>query len=434
MKKIYKLIFVLFLFLPIISLTDCSFKKKKKYNVVLIVVDTLRADHLPFYGYKKNTAPFLNSLSKKAVLFKHTFSASSWTAPATASIFTSLYPFQHGVLMCLLAIKRAMRLDPTIKVNKIPPQITTIPEVLKKEGYLTYGISDNLNIGKIEGFDQGFDKLETYGYKKAPFITQKTLSWKNKLKSQKKYFLFIQFMDPHAPYHKREPWYEPKDDFKKDRVSRYDSEINFVDSYIEKLYKEFQWDKNTLLIITSDHGEGLWDHGHMDHGQSLYLEEIEVPLLIIYPEIREKKVIYTNVSTIDILPTIRGILNLNSSSQDEGLNLVPLIKNRDIPKYKKRILFSYLWKKTDKLLELKASIMNRWHLIFNPKKEFFLFDMSEDKKEKFNLYKKFPQKVTFLKNSFNKFFENSKKYKKVQEKVKIGEKTLKKLKSLGYVK
>ena len=423
-----------FLFLTLLfllNLVSCSNKPSRKYNIVLIVIDTLRADHLSFYGYKKNTAPFLSKIAKDAIVFKHTFSPSSWTAPATASIFTSLYPFQHGVLMCLLAIKRAKRLNPNITINKIPQEITTLPEVLKKNGYKTFGISDNLNIGELEGFTQGFDKFKTYGYKKAPFITKKILEWKKELLSSKKYFLFIQFMDPHAPYHKRYPWYKPQKNLKKEMISRYDSEINFVDSFIRKLYLELGWDKNTLLIITSDHGEGLWDHGHMDHGQSLFLEEINVPLIIKLPEIKKGKKIYTPVSTIDIFPTIVRLFDFKIRTKLEGVNLIPLINDK---KYEKnRYIFSYLWKKIDKVKEFKAVIFHKYHYIENNKGDKFLFDMSNDKKEKFNIYSLHPETALLLRKKFYHFFRNSRKYQSKKTSVTLDKEKLKILKSLGYV-
>ncbi len=431
MKK--KIVLIILNFVILISIVNnCNFHKKKNYNIVLIVIDTLRADHLPFYGYKKNTAPFINKISKESIVFKHAFSASSWTTPATASIFTSLYPFQHGVLMCLLAIKRAKRIDPNIIINRIPEKIITISEILKKNGYSTYGISDNLNIGALEGFTQGFDKFETYGYKKAPFITEKILQWKKEILKQNKYFLFIQFMDPHAPYHRRIPWYKPKQNLKAEMISRYDSEINFVDYYIEKLYKEFGWDKNTLLIITADHGEGLWDHGHMDHGQSLFLEEIHVPLLMHYPVVKKSKKIHTIVSTIDILPTVTDIIGIPKLKNWEGKSLLPLINNKK-NKLMKRYIYSYLWKKINNTIEYKSTLYGKWHYIINPNGEQFLFNMAKDSKEKVNLFSKRTKISNLLRKKFINFFLNSKRYTYTSIKFKLSKQKIKKLKSLGYV-
>ncbi len=165
-----------------IGSNGCKNNSTKDINVVLIVIDTLRSDHLPFYGYKKNTSPFLLELSKNSTLFKNAFSASSWTSPATASIFTSMYPFQHGVLMGLLAIRNAQKIDPNVVLNRIPEKITTITEVLKNNGYKTFGVSDNLNIDHRQGFSQGFDKFKTFMYKQAPNVNKTIKSWKKERK------------------------------------------------------------------------------------------------------------------------------------------------------------------------------------------------------------------------------------------------------------
>ncbi|MCP4152490.1 MAG: sulfatase, partial [bacterium] len=368
------------------SVTGCKKEKKlNDYNVVLIVIDTLRSDHLPFYGYKKNTAPFMWELSKKSILFENAFSASSWTSPATASIFTSLYPFQHGVNMGLLAIRNAQRINPKIKINRIPQEITTITEVMKANGYQTYGVADNLNIDYRQGFAQGFDKLRTFNDKQAPTVNRTIKKWRKKLMANGKYYLYIHYMDPHAPYYGREPWYKPFDEDRKNRISAYDSEINFTDQHIKELFELFKWDKNTVIIITSDHGEGLWDHGMMGHGKTLYREEIQVPLMIYMPGDKSVRKVSTNVSTIDILPTVRDIIGLDKSEIDEGVSLVPLMKG--LPNdLNNRNLFSYLWVQIKDTKEWKATIYKKWHFLMKMPNFRHIFSLLFDKKESDNKY------------------------------------------------
>ena len=132
-KKFYVIIFVLIVFL-----FGCNniTKKQSLPNVVVIVIDTLRADHLPFYGYSKNTTPFLLGLSQKGTVFEKTYSTSSWTAPATASIFTSMYPFQHRVvsnMLATLSFNEGLTKNYKIKLNKIPEDIITLAEIFKKK-------------------------------------------------------------------------------------------------------------------------------------------------------------------------------------------------------------------------------------------------------------------------------------------------------------
>lgn len=410
---------------------NCN-KKLKDYNVVVIVIDTLRSDKLDAYGHKRVTAPFLTELSKKSILFENTFSASSWTTPGTASIFTSLYPFQHNALMGLLAHLNAKKKFPDIKIDRIPEEIETMPEVFKKAGYSTFAISDNLNIGDKQGFDQGFDRMITYSYRGAPQVNKDLFSWKDDIKKSKKYFLYLHYMDPHAPYHARKPWYEKGETKKKSNIRGYESEISYVDSYIRKAYEEFGWDKNTIVVVTADHGEGLWDHGRMGHGYSLYREEIQVPLIIHYPGGAEGKRIKPNVSTIDILPTLRDIIGLKKSKVDEGWSLLPLIQGEE-EKFKNRYLFSYLWKNIDVLKINKATIYKKLHLHNKIPRKKELFHLVLDKKEQKNLYFKMFKIGSEMDKQFEDFFSKCKKYEKKSVNYKLNKERLKKLKTLGYV-
>lgn len=429
LKTIITILAVIF----IIIAPGVSCKKEiKNYNVVLIVIDTLRSDHLASYGYKRETAPFISEFANSSVLFENVFSASSWTSPATASIFTSLYPFQHKVYMGLLAFLVAKKNNPEIKIDRIPEEIETITEVLKNAGYNTFGISDNLNIGKKQGFHQGFDKMETYEYEGAPAVNKLLFKWKEEIEKSDKYFLYLHYMDPHAPYFSRKPWYRPQEGRKNISLESYDSEINYVDQYIREAYETFGWDKNTLVIITSDHGEGLWDHGKMGHGFYLYREEIQVPLIIKFPERYGQKRIETNVTTIDILPTVRDALGLSRSEADSGKSLIPLIKG-DKDEFEKRYIFSYLWKKVAKFIEYKATIYKKLHFIKSVENKKELYNMAIDKKEEKNRFLKAFRTAKLLEEKFEEFFKNSKKFTKKSISYKLTKEKLEKLKTLGYV-
>ena len=186
-KYILITIFILSLIMSLTFNMGCK-KELKNFNIVVIVIDTLRSDKLDAYGYEKVTAPFLTEISKKSILFENSFATSSWTAPSTASIFTSLYPFQHSVLMGLLAQVNAKKIYPDLKLNRIPEEIETMPEVFKNAGYSTFAISDNSNISKKQGFDQGFDKMITKSYKGAGKVNKRLMSWKDEIMKSEKYF------------------------------------------------------------------------------------------------------------------------------------------------------------------------------------------------------------------------------------------------------
>jgi arylsulfatase A-like enzyme len=414
----------------------CSPRKVADFNIVLIVIDTLRSDHLSFYGYHRETSPFLSELAGQSIVFKNAYSASSWTSPATASIFTSMYPFQHGVLMGLLAVIRARKdLDMEVKVNKIPEEIETITEVLKRNNFKTYGISDNLNIGQKQGFTQGFDRFQTFNYRGAERVNDILKKWKEDIIQGGQYFLYLHYMDPHAPYHHRQPFYRPQQGKKNITIEAYDSEIYYVDQYIREAFQMFNWKENTLVIVTSDHGEGLWDHGYMGHGYTLYREEIQVPLLFYLPENKIFKEVNSNVSTIDILPTVRELAGLPPGKSDAGISLFPLIeKTEELPD--QRHLFSYLWKlgtpKREEI-EFRSVVYKRMHYILKLPNSRELYNLNSDTQEQSNHFGSHQKSGRYLELKFSQFLKKAKKFNPKTVFYKLNQDKLEKLKSLGYV-
>ncbi|MCK4944551.1 MAG: sulfatase [Candidatus Aminicenantes bacterium] len=414
----------------------CSPRKVADFNIVLIVIDTLRSDHLSFYGYHRETSPFLSELAGQSIVFKNAYSASSWTSPATASIFTSMYPFQHGVLMGLLAVIRARKdLDMEVKVNKIPEEIETITEVLKRNNFKTYGISDNLNIGQKQGFTQGFDRFQTFNYRGAERVNDILKKWKEDIIQGGQYFLYLHYMDPHAPYHHRQPFYQPQQGKKNITIEAYDSEIYYVDQYIREAFQLFNWKENTLVIVTSDHGEGLWDHGFMGHGYTLYREEIQVPLLFYLPENKIFKEINSNVSTIDILPTVRELAGLPPEKNDVGTSLFPLIeKTEELPD--QRHLFSYLWRlgtPEREEIEFRSVVYKRMHYILKLPNSRELYNLNSDTQEQSNRFGSHQKSGRYLELKFSQFLKKAKKYNPKTVFYKLSQDKLEKLKSLGYV-
>lgn len=421
--------------LSLILINGCK-KKSAEPNVVLIVLDTLRADHLPFYGYEKNTAPFLSHIASQGIVFENTFSASSWTGPATASIFTSLYPFQHGVTTGFFATKFF-----NIEINHIPNSIKTIPELLKENGYKTYGVANNPNICQEEGFTRGFDKFSLFKNAQEKKMTLQLENWSSEIKTQKKYFLYIHYNDCHIPYTPRKPWYKKKEKIRDDIFSRYDSEISYVDEKIKKMYERLGWDNNTLLIITADHGEEFWDHKKTGHGKTLYAEVIRVPMLIYFPGgDNANKRIKTNTCTIDILPTIREYLGIKPNQLEEGINLLPLINGeKNNTQERERYIFSHLLKhsRDGTIAYYKATIYQDWKYIFADKfqKEYQreLFNMKEDHKEKNNIYEKNIPLANMLFAKFTEFEKKCKKFPQETQKMELDKNKMEELKTLGYV-
>lgn len=269
-------------------------------------------------------------------------------------------------------------------------------------------------------------------YQKAPAVNETLKKWKEELENKGKYFLYIHYMDPHAPYHRREPWYEPQKEREKDLISAYDSEINFVDEHVKEMFNLYDWGKNTLLIITADHGEGLWDHGRMGHGNTLYREEIQVPLLIYFPGGTLSKRVTPLTSSIDILPTVRDIIGLPEDKNDEGLSLLPLIRGENAG-YEKRHLFPYLWKRVKAEIEFRSTLHDKWQFIVRMPKKKELYNLIGDKLETRNHYFDAFDIAGKLEKKFNEFYRDCKTYKQNTTNFKLDKKELEKLKSLGYV-
>ena len=181
-------------------------------NVVVILIDTLRPDYLGIYGHEPETAPFLSRIAARSTVFTRAFSTSSWTAPSTASLFTSVYPHRHGVHTGFLAHKQqveALKRDgeATIEVNRIADDLTTLPEFFRDQGYATFGMASNRNIGDEEGFTRGFDRFFKAYELPAEVIYNEIESWKEEMEESRPYFLYLHLNDVHMPYLERQPYH-----------------------------------------------------------------------------------------------------------------------------------------------------------------------------------------------------------------------------------
>jgi arylsulfatase A-like enzyme len=344
-------------------------------NFVLVVIDTLRADHLGSYGYARPTTPAMDKLAARGVRFDQAISASSWTLPAMASIFTSNYPATHG------ADREKARL---------PRDLDDLATQLTEAGYRTAGFSTNPWLNRVFGFDDGFLSYHdnarlTIGRETAGVRFKNLLMrWLGKIRrdpeefpsasevtdwgerwlrgnSGEPFFLYLHYMDVHHPYlpdkehagifckkhrfdlpdHELEHRFRMKEiewspDLVDHMIERYDEELVATDQAIGRLtdiLKELGLDDTTALIITSDHGEEFLDHGGAGHRRTVYEEVVRVPLIIVPPgatgdEDDEGHVIRERVSTLDIMPTLiqwgGGVLPLSVDGESLREFLFPL--------------------------------------------------------------------------------------------------------------
>ena len=411
-------------------------KAQAKPNVVLVVIDTLRQDHLPFHGYRVDTAPFLTGLAGQGVVFESCYSASSFTSPATASILTSLYPFQHGVLKGMIVTLNQQAEDPSLRLNRIPEAALTLGEWLRDSGYRTFAVADNINICAAEGFSQGFDRFATLNNRGAAEVNRQALGWEKEMRAGAPYFLYLHYMDPHAPYLAHYPWYVRGADELQDQVAKYDSEIRTVDERLREISAALSWDENTVLVVTADHGEEFLEHGQTGHGKTLYNEVLRVPLLIWSRSLAlAPRRIPQAVSTLDIMPTVGTLLGLKARGGLSGTSLWPFADASGAAA--PRPLFAQLVASRPGGADatLRATIWDGWKFIVTDERYRELYDTRRYPRERINQFGR--EDTSEMTNRLNGLFLSFKTRAAVfpQEagEKKIDPELLKELRTLGYV-
>jgi choline-sulfatase len=430
-------------------------RSRSRPNVVVVLIDTLRPDYLGFYGYKKETAAFLAKIAKKSFVFTRAFSTSSWTAPSTTSLFTSKYPHRHGVMEGFFANKiRATALRKTGKaeifLNRIPKDLTVLPEIFKSMGYATFGMATNLNISDKIGFDRGFDLFNYKHQAPAEVVYEWVKQSQGRINNSKPFFLYLHPNDVHWPYHKRLPYYTPQQQQREDLKERYQSEIGYTDEYLGKIFETLNVSGNTIFLVISDHGEEFWDHGGIRHRAKLYRELTQVVMLLYAPlSTMKPRRINVNVSLIDVLPTLVELVNGQPVPDAEGLSLAPLLRTEKSAKalaerLRDRTLFAHRimdarsyqenrWSEDEPEFAHWAAISQNWNLIEwgDSRKE--LFDHRNDLAEQRNVFLEHPQITSQLLEEIQTFkkLKRTKKSEKIS--VDLDEKLLENLKSLGYV-
>ena len=290
----------------------------------LISIDTLRADRLPAYGYDGVETSAIDSLRQDSILFERAYSPAPLTLPAHTSLLTGLLPAEHG-----LRDNAGYRLDAArIDAGEIP----YLPDAFKSLGYATGGaVSSFVLRGKI-GLDKGFDLYEDgiefrtgtdIGERQRPGAETLNLTteWLRRV-AGRPFFLFFHLNEPHTPY-------QPPEPFRSRYSSPYDGEVAAADQVVGSLLAELKslgvYDR-TVILLLSDHGEGLGEHGEPEHGLLLYTETLRVPLMLKLPDARwAGRSVSAPVQLIDVYPTLAGLLGLSGSEHLRGRSLVELM-------------------------------------------------------------------------------------------------------------
>ncbi|HEX4486346.1 MAG TPA: sulfatase-like hydrolase/transferase, partial [Terriglobales bacterium] len=346
-------------------------------NVVVITIDTLRADHVGCYGYKEIRTPNIDSLAADGARFERAYSSVPVTLPSHTVMFTGTLPTLNGMH--------------DFSGNKLGPNQTTLAAVLKNAGYATGAVIGSAVLDSRFGLNRGFDfyydhfdfsRLQESNLdemeRPGNVVADQALDWLEK-NSQKKFFLWMHLYDPHYPYRPPEPFATEY----KDRP--YDGEIAFADSQVGRLIsflKQKGLYRNTIIVVTGDHGEGLGEHSEKTHGFFIYNSTLHVPVIVHLPGQAAKK-IENVVNLADLMPTVLESVKVPVPTQVQGKSLLPLIadkptdpRNLYAETFLPRLHFNWS--------ELRSVENQKYHFIDAPKAE--LYDVSKDPGETQNLF------------------------------------------------
>lgn len=371
-------------------------------DVVLVVIDTLRKDHLPAYGYPRDTAPFLTRLAARGVVFDNAYSTAPWTAPATASLFTGRYPFQHGVVSGRLAVKKLQEQGAPVRLNRIPAGIETLGEAMRRAGYETWAVTQNANITKELGFDQGFEHFTSLSpSREADTITHTLDGLLQRLRGGRPDFVYLHYMDVHAPNPGRAPHFDPSLDGVAREISAYDSELRHLDLHLARTFRSLGWEQDAITIVTADHGEEFYEHGLRGHARTLYAEVLNVPLVVHGPGRFAPRRVAERVSHVDVLPTLRALCGLPPAPADSGMSLLELLDGR-ARRLPPRALFADLWHATpsERKRFLAATIEGEWKLIDGLPEGPMLFHLDRDPFDQRNRHDAYPEVAARLRARF----------------------------------
>lgn len=342
--------------------------------LILISIDTLRADHLPAYGYTKVATPAIDALRQEAVLFESAYTPSPMTLPAHASMLSGQLPTAHGV-----------RANMGYTIGE---RLPWLPRLLRQQGYATGAAVSSFVLRKSTGMAQGFDSYEDSipfsagggltSYERSGLDTlTAALPWLD-ANAGKPLFLFFHIYEPHSPY-------QPPERYAKKYPLPYDGEVAVADEIVGQLVTELKrlglWDR-AAVVLTSDHGDGLGDHGEDGHGVLLYRSTIQVPLLLKLPGGRlGGSKVATPAQLADLAPTFLGLAGLQVPPEMQGRSLVEIAERQAEDRqiyaetYYTRLYFGWS--------ELRSLVDRRYQYIDSAAPE--LYDLAADPAQKSNL-------------------------------------------------
>ena len=429
-------------------------------NVILISVDSLRADHLGTYGYSRATSPNIDALADESVVFENAVSTTSWTLPAHVSMLTSRFSEAHGV---------------TGAGDSLADSAITLSEVFQEDGYATAAVVSGPFLNRRFGFSQGFDVYddETVSFAEindshqgvtSPLTHQRALEILEDVAGEP-FFLFLHYWDVHYDYAPPSPYDEMFDpdysgDVSADNfihndeihrgmdprdlehvVALYDGEIAYTDFYLGELFAELEtrdlWD-NTVIVLTSDHGDEFFEHGNKGHRNTLYGELLNVPLIVKLPQQRRGGTRLSDLAgVIDIAPTLLEVAGLPPLAGANGESLLGRMGGsmNDSEESTGRVYFADVDRRVKSVVSEAAKLIAHWRRGPDEEMRVELYDLKRDPGEQLDLSTRDVEQVVRLRRVLRAWVRSA------REQVKhLGEsgfaqdpELVRTLRSLGYI-
>src|SRR6266853_1163236 len=394
-------------------------------NVVVITIDTLRADHLGCYGYKQIRTPNIDALAADATRFERAYTAVPVTLPSHTVMFTGTYPMLSGMH--------------DFAANKLNPTQPTLASVLKEHGYATAAVIGSAVLDSRFGLNRGFDfyydhfdfnRLQESNLEEMErpgnVVADLALDWLGK-NYHSKFFLWMHLYDPHFPYRPPAPFSEQY----KDRP--YDGEIAFADAQVGRLIaflKAKDLYRNTLIVLSGDHGESLGEHGEKTHGFFIYNATLHIPVIIHLPQDRSARTVRELVSLADLMPTILGELKVDVPAKVQGRSLLPLMTPKKDNDSRNLYAETFLPRLHFNWSELRSVETENYQFIDAPKPE--LYDLSKDPSETLNLYPEKKAVAEEMRARLNTLVRQYSANQELAERTGLDPALMERLKSLGY--
>jgi len=458
--------------LLVLAAAACGGVEPPPPGFVVVMIDTLRADHLGAYGYDGPVSPNLDRFASEAVLFERCFAQAPWTKPSVATLFTSLYPQVHRLTNH--EGKYWGPESPQFVTGILPDRAVTLAEVLHQAGYQTAGFVSNPWVSSAYGFAQGFEIYDDRGASistAAVTVIDRARDWLATADSERPVFLYLHFMDVHAPYdspradfdalidgepsaHARQlnerevPWVrwrnievrpEWADDELRHELSywraRYAAGVRTLDRQLGRLLDELSQAgllDRSWVVVTSDHGEELFEHGDWSHGQNLYEHQLRVPLLVRPPGgANGGRRVSRIVELADLMPTLLSLARVELPEGIQGRDVSALLRGEETA-----VGGASFATATERAPGLYAVRTERYKLIFDVDTDrLWLFDLIQDPTEQRDISQSEPVVAAELRDRLVQHIAESTAAGTLDaEQAELPDEVLERLRALGYLK